>query len=73
MLLVEVARVEHNLQVVVLDLFKQVVLQGLHFKGDLVQVVAEADTSAVVAEVDIVVVVLMVLAEVVLLILVHLF
>ena len=71
MLLVEVARVDHNLQVVVLDLFKQVVLQGLHFKEDLVPVAAVVDTSAVAEVEDILVVVLMVLAEVVLLILDH--
>ena len=61
MLLVGVERAEHNLQVVVLDLFKQVELLVRHFKEDLVPVLAEVDTSAEVAEVDILDVVLMVL------------
>ena len=71
MLLVEVARVEHNLQVVALDLFNLMELQGLHFKEDLVLVAAGADTSAVAEVEEIMVVVLMVLVEVVRLILVH--
>ena len=58
---IEQEKVAHNLQVVLPDLFKQVELQGLHFKEDLVPQVAVADTSVVVAEVDIVVVVLTVL------------
>tara|TARA_Y100000015_G_scaffold7893_1_gene7472 strand:- start:320 stop:622 length:303 start_codon:yes stop_codon:yes gene_type:complete len=71
MLLVEVARVEHNLQVVVLDLFHLLEQRDLHFKEDLVPVVEVVDTSAVAEVEDIMVVVLMVLAEVVLLILDH--
>ena len=71
MLLVEVARVEHNLQVVALDLFQLMELQGLHFKVDLVPVAAEADTSEVAGVVDTLVVVLMEQVVVDLLILDH--
>ena len=71
MLLVGVARVEHNLQVVVLDQFQLTELRDLHLKEDLVPVVEVVDTTAVAEVEDIMVVVLMVLVEVVLLILDH--
>ena len=42
----EQEKVAHNLQVVLLDLFKQVELQDLHFKEDLVPVAAEVRASS---------------------------
>jgi hypothetical protein len=60
-------------QVVLLDQLPRMETLGLHFRAVMAQVAVEVDTLVAVLVVDITGVVLMVLAEVVLLILDHLF